>query len=158
MNKRQSPSIIRIAQVDYLAYLSFVIPVGVWILYLIFEVLFPPPGGQGPQTSFFYPIGLIVTPLGMIGLAWRYLAVRAHFLNGVEMQAHIEHIFIFRDQIRFNYSVIIDQQEVMGKYSAHKCRYTDVLEEGQMVTLLTEPNRPDHGMFADPFLEGEQEN
>jgi hypothetical protein len=145
MNHR--PSLPRIVQVDYLAYLAVSSPVIFWIVFILIALLRP----DGPRDLAL--IGaVVVTVGGMIVLLWRALTIRAVFGNGMEVPATVKNVAFARDRARIDFTYTHQGKPHTAQNNVRKASRTGSLKSGDRVTVVVDRNNLTRAFIRDFYL------
>lgn len=162
MTEKAKPSIVRIVQSDYLAYLGTLIPVITLIIYIGYICIayfgyltgfrgHDPIQGTEGTPIFFYAliIGLVIgTPLAI----WRIRYIQQMFSKSVEVFGQITNISFYKDRGTFEYSYTYQGQSYSGKNAIMETRKTQQLRSGSQVILLVNPDEPEHALIRDFYI------
>lgn len=148
MNESPKLPFFRMIQIDYLAFVLFVAPLTVWGVYVIMLLL-----GNAPEggISFYVLVGIIVTVIGAVGLALRYLRQKKLLLEGMEVQAQVTRIFFYRDRGRVDVVYKVEGKEYEAWNSLHRCKATEAIQLGDTVSIRIDPKKPGRAVVSEPY-------
>jgi hypothetical protein len=148
MNRQ--PSLLKIILVDYLSFISVMVPLVTWAfyLYLLFSKR------EDVSGSVYLAIFGAITVAALICLVWRIALINSTFAEGMEVPATITRIFFYRDRgsIYFNYTFMGEQ--VKCRNSVMKWKKTRELESGMEIIVMVEQNHPKRAIIRDLYLQG----
>ena len=145
------PSFLRILDTDYISTFSSASIATVWGLLLIFKVL----RLQFRDENFYIIFSAVVTLLAVVAIVWRQLVVRRLFKVGAEARGKIVGVSLYRDRGRFTveYTPKGERNRVVSKINLHNLQRIRRLKEGDTVTLLVDPQQPNHTLIKETYLE-----
>jgi hypothetical protein len=138
-NKR--PSLWRVIQIDYIAFVAIFLPIVFWIMYLF----------NFNQSEFLY-VALIATFVGVFTLIGRYWMILSVFAQGMEAAATITEASFFRDRGHIAYTYTWQDEKYFSGVVVCKTKRTRSLRVGQDVILILNPDRPKRAFIRDLYL------
>lgn len=148
MNRQTS--LVKIITVDYTAFVAFIFPPIMWVLYAI--LLF---SNKAQLSDPVLPaIFGVISILAVAVLLWRIQSIRAVFTDGQEAEATLSNVFFFRDRGRLNYVYISQGQKYLSSNAVLKNRHTSALQVGSQVTVMVDRNHPNRAFIRDLYIKG----
>lgn len=146
MNKQ--PSLVKIATIDYFAFLVWLSPVVSWMTYFALLTI-----GKVEADNFIPPASLVAGTLAALAIfAWRIQVFNNVFSDGFESTATISNILFFRDRGRVEYIYTHQGQKYLGSTTLHKVRQTQALQVGQQVIVMIDRNNPKRAFIRDLYI------
>jgi hypothetical protein len=145
MNNK-SASLLKIVWVDYWAFLSVmaaILAVGFYV-YNAFLASSPMPGAD-----LFV---LAAVALGLLGLAWRYIAIASLINSGLEVKATVSDIGFFRDRGFIKYIYLHEGNKLVGHTSVMKNKMTTRFVVGQEVLIVVDRENSRKTLLVDLFV------
>jgi hypothetical protein len=146
MINEKKPSLMRIIQVDYPAFLAAIFPPLIWAFYL-FDAL----RGNPASVNFLYTL-LAITAGSLAVLAWRYSAILSFFDNGVESQATINEVGFFRGRGRVAFVYRFQGQKYLTSSMVMKTKRTECIQPGECMVILLMPDNPKRAILRDLYI------
>lgn len=146
MESRTRPSLVRVIQTDYYAFLSVLLLGIMWGMYAIFQTL-----NLTTSMESFYG-ALVLTVLDLLVVIWRYNSVHTLFNNGIELSATIVDLWFFRGRGRVDYTFTCRNHEFISGNDITPNGRTRSLREGDRVTIYVDPENPQRAVIRELFL------
>jgi hypothetical protein len=143
---KQTPSIFRIVQVDYLASLGLILPLAFWGLSLVGRFFDP------EAASWF---GLIAAPATLVGLgliAWRAWTIRAVVSGGTQVPGVVSSLAFLRGRGRIRYVYTYRGKKYEGSNTLQANRFVRALAPGREVTVALDSARPQRAFVRELYL------
>jgi hypothetical protein len=147
------PSMRGILWTDYGAFISAVLLIMIWVVYLAWV---PSWRADGPIVSpFLAPYYLVlcllvsVVCLGILG--YRVLLLRRVFRLGEQVRGRITSIEMQRDRGRVEYVFRLKGEERRARAFIHRTKQTLAIKNGDRVILLVDPSRPERAFIRDLY-------
>jgi hypothetical protein len=143
---KQTPSLFRIVQVDYLASLGLILPIAMWGVTLVGRFFDP------EMASFF---GLIAAPATLVGLgliAWRAWAIRSVVGGGTQVPGVVSSIAFFRGRGRIRYVYTYRGKKHEGSSALQSNRFARALAPGQEVTIMLDSANPSRAFVRELYI------
>jgi len=145
MNTTQ-PSLRRIIETDYIAYMCFILPVFFWIFYAGMFLF------RDTSAGIIYYMSIGASLGGVPMLLWRIWLINAIFNHGVEIAGEISDVWFYRDRGRVKYSYSIQGQPHNSRTTLHRTKRTRSLQPGDQVTLMVDQNKPGRALIRDLYM------
>lgn len=143
---KQTPSIFRIVQVDYLASLGVIAPLAMWGVALVGRFFDP------EMASFFGLIASPVTLAGLVVIAWRTWTIRSVVTGGTQVPGLVSSLAFFRGRGRIRYVYTYRGQKYEGSNSLQSNRYARALAPGREVTVVLDSAKPSRAFVRELYL------
>lgn len=138
-------SLKKIVWNDWLALFAFCALPIIWIIHFAFPYL--KRGASAP-----IEVGVIVSILAAVALAWRIRRVQQLFATGAHTDGVVEAVRILKDRGRLEYSYHVDGRSIGSWSPVHKSKQVLALRIGQKITVLFDRKHPEKSIVADLFL------
>jgi hypothetical protein len=146
MNKQ--PSLVKIATIDYFAFVGWLSPVVSWMTYFALLIL-----GKAEAVNFsLLAIFAAGTLVALAVFAWRIQVFNTVFNDGLEATATISNVSFFRDRGRVEYIYTHQGQKYLGGNALHKVKQTQALQVGQQVVVMVDRNNPKRAFIRDLYV------
>ena len=143
---RRTPTLWRIIQVDYLASIAVLLPVVMWGLALVGQLLDP------GAAAFFRLVAPAVTGAGLILLIWRAASIRSVFDAGDDVPGVVVGTAFARGRGRMSYVYTYRGKKYMGSNALQASAIACSLAQGQAVTVMVDPLRPKRAFVRELYL------
>lgn len=148
---KPTPSFWRILDTDYISTFSYVSVATVWGLLIIFKLL----NWNFRDEQFYLIFSGVVTLAAAVLIVWRQVVLRRMFNVGVETRGKIVKVFQYRDRgritVEYNFKGIKDK--IRASSNLHNVRRARHFKEGEFVTLLVDPDRPQTMLIKDAYVD-----
>jgi hypothetical protein len=141
----RAPSLLRIVQVDYLASVGVIMPVVLWGLALVTQ--FFDPGAA----SVFRLLAAMDSVVGLGMVAWRVWTIRRVVAGGAGVPGVIGSIGFFRGRGRVEYVYTFQGRQYQGGQAIQSTAVTRSLAQGQAVTVMVDPARPERAFVRELY-------
>lgn len=146
MNKH--PSIIKIINTDYIAFIAFLFPVVIWIFYFVLMLT-----NKINLTDWeLLSVYAVITFIAVITLVWRIHLFNTIFDDGIEALATISNVSFFRDRGRIEYIYLFQGQKYSSGIAVRKTKHTSAVNSGQPAVIMIDRNLPKRAIIRDLFL------
>lgn len=148
---KPTPSFWRILDTDYISTFSYVSVATVWGLLIIFKLL----NWNFRDEQFYLIFSGVVTLAAAVLIVWRQVVLRRMFNVGVEARGKIVKVFQYRDRgrITVEYNVKGVKDKIRASSNLHNVRRTRHFKEGEFVTLLVDPDKPNNMLIKDAYVD-----
>lgn len=130
------PSLFRVIQIDYYAYMSVLLPGGFWLIMVFMTTI------QAANLDRATYVGIILTIFGLIALAWRYMQAARLLSSGKEVTGTIQRTWFFRDRARITCVYTFKGQKYQASQPARLNRRMMALKIGDRVRLVLDEKNP----------------
>jgi hypothetical protein len=136
------PSLFRILVIDYISFMSFLVPLVAWFVYFL--------AGPHPDSTVLIA-SICLTGAAVPLFLWRVYYFLRMFDAGVQTPAIIQKFLYTKSRGRIEYTYNYQGEEYYGHDNVY--RYTGVREIalGLQVTALVDPNNPQKAVIKDLF-------
>ena len=145
---QKQPSFLKIIWTDYLSFITTIIPVMIWVFYLIMQFL------DKVDLMGSYTL-VILSILSVISLGILFLRV-SHFFSvftyGYEVNAVITAVSFYRDRGRVEYAYELQTQKYVSGNSIMKTMATRKLVVGDGVIVVVNRDQPKEAYIRDLYL------
>ncbi|HLO15092.1 MAG TPA: DUF3592 domain-containing protein [Anaerolineales bacterium] len=144
MNDKQ-PSILKIAWIDYWAFISAafcLVAMGIYIYHLFLS---------GNPTHNFIGVALGIFVLGLLGMAWRYISIVSLYNSGLETKGTISEIGFFRDRGYIKYIYPYENRKYAGHVTVMKNRTTTRYKIGNEIEVIVDRENPKKSLIKDLY-------
>lgn len=140
------PSLRRIIESDYVAYMCFILPVFFWIFYagLLFF--------RNSSAGIIYYVSIAASVVGVPLLLWRIWLINVIFNNGVEIAGEISDVWFYRDRGHVKYEYPFEGHPHTSRTTLHRIKRTRSLSPGDQVTLIVDRNKPGRALIRDFYV------
>lgn len=152
--KVRMPTLWKMIEADYAAWLSVVVPVVLWIFFLF--LYFTKIGGPD-ITNMISPIS-VVTAIALTGLAIRYTMLRAHFAKAELVPGKIVRYMHLQDIGRVIYTYTFGRQDYRTVNFVHNSIRTIHLERLEEIRVAVNPDRPQSALIYDLYAPKTEED
>jgi len=146
MNERKRPAIVRILDSDYTAALALMAPFIFWLLFWMLSIMHI----VDMQIPRYLAIALTLASLLL--MAWRCWLISQIFVNGVDTQAEVQHVWFSGDRGRLVFTFIWGRAPLQKNSLIPKNEYTKSLREGQAIMVMVDPHHPKRAFVCDLYL------
>lgn len=152
------PSLARIVKSDYVALLTVLSPLVVWLMYLALACFgyLPNPKGRKPLSDsdapFFLKLALVSTLICIPLLIWRVRHFQTVFANGEAVNGRIEKVYFFRDRGRIEFTYTYAGRQYRAKNALHKTKAATAFREGDEVVIVASRSNPKRAYIRDLFV------
>lgn len=143
---KQTPSLFRIVQVDYLASLGMILPIAMWGLSLVGRFFDP------EAASFFGLIAAPATAVGLAVIAWRAWTIRSVVGKGTEVPGVVSSLAFFRGRGRIRYVYTYRGKKYEGSNALQSNRFARALAPGQEVRVMLDSAKPERAFVRELYL------
>jgi len=133
---KHQPSLLRIIQIDYPAFLAFVFPI---VFFGVFLFIFLTEGRV--EIVFVYVVAAI-TLFSLLFFLWRYNFFLSLYNEGIEAQATVNGIGFFRGRGKVTYVYTFRGQKYISGNTIMKTNRTTRINRGDEVTVYIDQNNP----------------
>jgi hypothetical protein len=154
LEKPQKLSLVKVATVDYLAWLGFVGPLVLWSFTLVVLLI----RLTGADSATLAKISAVLTLLGAAAIALRYRALRIHFERGVEVPGRIVRMANVQDIGRVVYTYTYLTKSFQTTNYFHFSMRMDRLEEQRDVTVVLNPTHPHRARIKNFYFEVQEDD
>ena len=155
---RKSPKVTKIIKIDFLASISFIFPIIVFLMALFIEIFgFFPDLKHGRESldstaiPFFIKFGIIALVIGVAIIFWRVYRIKKLFNNGSEVHGTVDSIGFERGRGRINYSYKYKDKFYFSWSAIMKAKETKHLKTGDKINILVNPSKPNNSIVKDFF-------
>lgn len=146
---KETPSILRIIQSDFGAYISLAIPVISWLTYL--WILFREGDSSGNLGTVFVYF-LVFTLVGMLVAIWRIYFISTIFDYGVEVPGQVERIGFYRGRGRVVFYYLYQGNKLKASRAIVKNKFTSGIRPGENVAVVVNENNPKNAVIKRIFI------
>jgi len=147
MEKR--PTVFKIMNIDYVAYLAALFPVAFWGMYLLLLAL-----KRMQVTNPTYPaIASVITFISALVLIWRIRLFFRIFGDGFKASATISNVSFYRDRGRVDYVYTHQGQKYASGNLVHKVKQTKIFKVGDEVVVMADRNKPKRAYIRDLYMQ-----
>lgn len=143
---KRLPSLLRIAQTDYLAQIGILIPVVIWIMALIVALW------DRESAAFFRVLAPALTLIGATLFFWRWHVITSTFEDGSRAAGTLVAIQFFRGRGRAIYVYTAAGQKLMTSNAVNNTPQARALRPGQDVTVTYHPLDPKRAFVDELYL------
>lgn len=144
--KEKRPSIFRVIQVDYLAFIASIAFTFFWIFYF-YDMLV----AKNVVPNLLYWV-LAVTVISIAVLVWRYVSILVFYGMGIEIKAIVNSVSFFRDRGKIAYIYTYQGQKYLSGNSVMKTKRTKMYKVGDKIDVLLDRNNPKRAVIKDLYL------
>ena len=156
-DKRQ-PSVLRVIWTDPISSFAAMLPVTMWVLFIVLASLGRVPDitgrGRDPFThapsDIYLAIGFTVVMAPM--LLWRVLSIRGLFADGIEVPGTITDLSFFGGRGWVKYTYTYQDVTYRGWNSIMKTDRSGTLKPGDQVTIVFRPDKPKRAAIRQLYL------
>ena len=152
------PTLFRIIKPDYLAILALLLTCAPWAMYLTLALLgyLPNPEGLNPFSGMDAPLLLNLSSLATIVcvpyLVWRVRRVRQMFSHGEEVRGRVKTAFFHESLAQITYVYTYRGWQYVAEHSLRWTAEASALGEGDEVTVLVDPSKPQRSIIRDLYV------
>lgn len=143
---KRLPSLLRIAQTDYLAQLGILIPVVSWAMALIVALWDP------ESAAFFRVLAPALTLVGAALFFWRHHVIHSTFEGGTRVTGTLVGIQFFRGRGRATYVYTAAGQKLMTSNAVNNTKQARDLQPRQDVIVTYHPLDPKRAFLDELYL------
>lgn len=144
--KEKRPSISRVIQIDYLAFIASIALTFFWVFYFYDKLV-----GKNVVPNLLYWV-LAVTVISIAVLAWRYIGILTLYSMGMEVKAIVNSVSFFRDRGKIAYVYTYQGQKYLSGNSVMKTKRTKLYKVGDKIEVLVDRNNPKRAVIKDLYL------
>ena len=144
---KKSPTLFRIVETDYVAFLAFLFPIVFWVFYLAMLIL-----QTSGSLTYALVTALVVTVIAVLVLAWRVQLIKSTFDDALEALAVIRGVSFFRDRGRVEYTYAYQGQTYASGNAIHKTKRTQALNPGDSMIVVVDRSKPERAFLRDLYL------
>lgn len=144
----RQPSLLKIITIDYAAFLGWLLPTVMWVMYIFLWV-----SGKTKTGDFILPVVFsVITVIALAVLFWRIQVFHTVFSDGIEAAATISNVSFFRDRGRVEYVYPYQGQKIIGGNAVLKVNRTQAYKIGEQVVVMVDRNMPKRAFIRDLYV------
>jgi hypothetical protein len=141
------PSVIKVIEADYTAWMTVVIPIVIWSFYLFLWLS----AVGGPDAWRLWIVALMITIFGAIFFFLRYNAISSHFAQSVEVPGVIDRYMHLQDIGRVRYTYTYLKKEFTTTNYTHHSTRTAHIENMTQIKVMLNPAKPQSALIKDLY-------
>jgi hypothetical protein len=153
LDKPRRPSIGRLIFADYASLLCFLFPVINWGMFVAAASGYWPdePGVSISRARFFLWLGVGTTIVCVPILYKRIKGLHSLLREGIPVQARLTSVWFLKDRGRIDYEYTYEGRAYRGGMALTKSKRAGAFREGQEITVLVRPGKPEQSIVPDVF-------
>lgn len=154
------PSLQKILSGDYLAILSGLFPIVMWLLFIdsltiaVIQKLLGK-GINDNDPAIFMWIAICTTILFVPIFYYRIQSIYLHFRTAIEVEGIITRIVRYKDRGRIEFDYIYEDQAYHAGNAIHRNKFTRSLKERDAIILAVSPTNPQKALIKGLYIQEE---